>query len=39
MRLIMEVERQFDITLPSHLLSELRSYDNLATALAQVNQR
>lgn len=38
MRLIMEVERQFDITLPSHILGELRSYDDLAAALAQVTQ-
>jgi hypothetical protein len=36
MRLIMEVERQFDTALPSHLLGGLRSFDDVAAALAQV---
>ena len=36
MRLIMEVERRFDVALPSHLLGALRSYRDLVAALAQV---
>ena len=36
MRLIMEVERRLDIALPSHLLGGLRSYGDLAAALAKV---
>lgn len=36
LRLIMEVERQFDISLPSHLLGGLRSYDDVADAVAQI---
>lgn len=36
MRLIMEVERRFDTALPSHLLGGLRSFCDLAAALAQV---
>jgi acyl carrier protein len=35
-RLIMEVERQFDVSLPSHILGSLCSYDDIAAALTQV---
>lgn len=33
MRLIMEIERRLDVTLPSHMLGELKSYDAFLVAL------
>ncbi|MCZ0811374.1 VOC family protein [Roseovarius sp. EGI FJ00037] len=33
MRLIMEIERRFDVTLPSQMLGELKSYDAFLSAL------
>ena len=37
MRLIMEVERRLDVTLPSYMLGELRSYDAFLAAIGDIS--